>query len=361
MHLEEDAGKLVHQGADRIMGAESSLVDYNRTGTPLMEIVSEPDIRSPKEAAAFMQTLAALLQYIAVCDAKMEEGSLRCDANLSVREFGVKEFGVKTEIKNMNSFKAVEKALAAEEKRHTETVEEGGKIIQETRFFDETTNTTTGMRSKEYAHDYRYFPEPDLVPVAPGKKWIEEIKKTLGELPEARKNRFITNYQLTTNNSQLLISNKAIANFFEECAKLYNKPKIIANWILGDLSAYLNEDKKSIDQVDFTPTQLVEILELIDKGTISGKIAKNVLAQVLKTGKQVKDIIADSGMTQISNEDAVLNIIRGVLKNNPKPVEQYKAGKKTTIGFLVGQVMKATKGRANPGLANKLLKQELES
>jgi len=361
VHLEEDAGKLVHKGAERIMGAEESLVDFNRTGVPLMEIVSEPDIRSPREASIFMQSLANLLQYIGVCDAKMEEGSLRCDANISIRPMGSKEFGTKTEVKNMNSFKAVEKALAAEQKRHIEALEEGGSIVQETRFYDDVTDTTTGMRSKEYAHDYRYFPEPDLVPLEPGKAWIEEIHKTLEELPEARKKRFMEDYKLSNYDAGLLISSKAMANFFEETLKLYKNPKTIVNWMLGDLNAYLNENKKSIDAVDFSPPQLAEILELIDKGTISGKIGKSVLVQVLKTGKQIKDVIAESGMTQISDEAELKKIIQEVIKNNPKPVEEYKKGKKTSIGFLVGQVMKASKGRANPGLVNKLLKKELEA
>lgn len=366
VHLEEDAGKLVHKGADlpgrqagRIMGAEESLVDYNRTGVPLMEIVSEPDMRSPKEAAVFMETLANLLRYIGVTDAKMEEGSLRCDANLSIRPFGQKEFGTKTELKNMNSFKAVEKAMSYEEKRHAEVIEEGGKIVQETRFFDTETDTTKGMRSKEFAHDYRYFPEPDLVPVEPSKDWVEEIGNSLGELPEARKNRFIEKLKLPAHDAGVFISAKEMADFFEETLKLYNKPKIVANWMIGDLSAYLNDQKKRIDQVDFTPAQLAELLQLIDKGTISGKIAKTILLQVLKTGKSIKDIIAESGMTQISNEDELVKIVKDIIKNNPGPVEQYKAGKKTTIGFLVGQVMKASKGRANPGLANKLLTKEL--
>lgn len=361
VHLEEDAGKLVHKGAERIMGAEESLVDYNRTGVPLMEIVSEPDIRTPHEAAIFMETLANLLRYIEVTDAKMEEGSLRCDANLSIRPFGQEKLGTKSEVKNMNSFKAVEKALTAEEKRHTEVIDEGGKIIQETRFYDDEADTTVGMRSKEFAHDYRYFPEPDLVPVEPGKDWVEEIKQSLGELPEARKNRFIEKLKLPAHDAGVLISAKEMANFFEDTLKLYNKPKIVANWMIGDLSAYLNDQKKRIDQIDFTPAQLAELLQLIDKGTISGKIAKTVLLQVLKTGKSIKDIITESGMTQISNEDELVKIVKEVIKNNPGPAEQYKAGKKTTIGFLVGQVMKASKGRANPGLANKLLAKELGS
>ena len=361
VHLEEDAGKSIHQGAGRILGSASSLIDYNRTGTPLIEIVSEPDIRSPKEAAVFMQALANLLQYIGVCDAKMEEGSLRCDANLSVRERGSSEFGVRTELKNMNSFKAVEKALLFEEKRHTEVLADGGKISQETRFFDDTTNTTHGMRGKEEAHDYRYFPEPDLVPVAPDKKWVEAIRSALGELPEERKNRFIANHRLSSNDAFLLISQRATADFFEECVILLNKPKIIANWILGDLQAYLNARNLTIKQANFSPVQLVELIQLIDKGTISGKIAKTVLIKVLETGNSVKDVIAESGMTQMSDEGTLVKIVQSVLAANPKQVEQYKAGKTTIIAFLVGQVMKETKGRANPGLANKILKQELDT
>ncbi|MEE8637924.1 MAG: Asp-tRNA(Asn)/Glu-tRNA(Gln) amidotransferase subunit GatB, partial [Candidatus Margulisiibacteriota bacterium] len=339
VHLEEDAGKLVHKGAERIMGSEESLVDFNRTGVPLMEIVSEPDLRSPLEAKLFMESLQHLLQFIKVCDAKMEEGSLRCDANISIRPTGEKKFGTKTEVKNMNSFRGVLKALEAEEKRHIKAKESGEKIIQETRFFDDTTDTTTAMRSKEYAHDYRYFPEPDLVPIEPDPKWIEEIKKTIGELPEDKKHRFESEYGLSATDADLLISTPALAAFFEESIRLYKKPKIVANWIMGDLAAYLNENKKSIDQIDFTPAQLAEILHLIDKGTISGKIAKTVLVEVLKTGKSVQDIIKEKGLTQVSDEGELSKIIKEVIKNNPGPVEEYKKGKKTTIGFLVGQVM----------------------
>jgi len=362
VHLEEDAGKLVHKGAERILGAEESLVDFNRTGVPLMEIVSKPDIRSPKEATIFMQTLANLLQYIGVCDAKMEEGSLRCDANISIRPRGTVEFGTKTEVKNMNSFKAVEKALAAEEKRHIETLEQGGSIAQETRFYDDLTDTTTEMRSKEYAHDYRYFPEPDLIPVEPSKEWIEEIRKTIGELPEARKKRFIDEYEIPADTADILISNKSMANFFEDTTRI-NKiwSKAAANWLVGAVTGYVNENKIPFEKLDFTPPQLADILQEIDKGTISGKMAKDVLTKVLKTGKQVKDIISESGKTQISDEKELTKIIKDVIKNNPNPVEEYKKGKKTAVGFLVGQVMKATKGRANPGLVNKLLKQTLES
>ncbi|OGB89702.1 glutaminyl-tRNA synthase (glutamine-hydrolyzing) subunit B [candidate division WOR-1 bacterium RIFCSPHIGHO2_01_FULL_53_15] len=368
VHLEEDAGKLVHVGAalpgrqaGRIMGSEESLVDYNRTGTPLMEIVSEPDLRSPKEAAVYMQTLANLLQYIGVCDARMEEGSLRCDANISIRPVGSKEFGVKTEVKNMNSFKAVDKALLAEEKRHIEVVEEGGRIIQETRFFDDITETTTGMRGKEYAHDYRYFPEPDLVPLEPESEWVAEIRKSLGELPAARKERFVGDLGLQPEIAGLLVASKSTADFLEETVKLYPKATAIANWLVGDIAAFLNENKKSFSQLELTPAQLAEILKLIEDGTLSNKIAKTVLLEVLKTGKQVKDVIAESGLTQISNENELNKIIQEVIKNNPKQVEQFKAGKETVMMFLVGQVMKLSKGRANPALANQLLKKNLAS
>ena len=362
VHLEEDAGKLVHVGADlpgrqagRIMGAEESLVDYNRTGIPLMEIVSEPDIRSPREAAIYTETLANLLRYILVCDAKMEEGSLRCDANISIRPTGETKFGTKTEVKNINSFKAIEKALAAEEVRHIETTEEGGKIVQETRFFDDTTNTTTGMRSKEYAHDYRYFPEPDLAPIEPSPEWINDIKNSIGELPQLRKERFITEHQIAPSAAAILIADKALANFFEETVKLYPKPVAVANWLLGDVSAYLNEKKKKINEIGFTPSQLTEILVLIDQGTLSGKLGKEVIVKVLTTGRQVKDLIAESGMTQISDQGEIEKIVLEVIKNNPKPVEEYKNGKETAVTFLVGQVMKLSKGRANPKLATDLL------
>jgi len=355
VHLEEDAGKLTHQGAARIMGSEGSLVDYNRTGTPLMEIVSEPDIRTPQEAAAYMEKLASLLRYIEVCDAKMEEGSLRCDANISIMPAGSKEFGTRTELKNMNSFKAVEKAMKVEAERQEEIIEDGGKIIQETRVYDDTTGTTSSMRSKEEAHDYRYFPEPDLVPVEPSKEWIAEIKQSLGELPADRKARFISDHQLSSDIASLLISEKSMANFFEETVKLTNNPKAIANWLGGELTAYLKTQKKSIVEINFTPAQLAELLGLIDQGTISGTMAKATLVKVLETGKSVKDVVAESGMTQISDEGELVKVIEEVIKNNPKQVEQYKGGKTTVIAYFVGQVMKATKGRANPGLVNKLL------
>jgi len=359
VHLEEDAGKLVHKGAARIMGAGESLVDFNRTGVPLMEIVTEPDIRSPLEAKAFMETIQHLLQFIGVCDAKMEEGSIRCDANLSIRPEGELKFGVKTEVKNMNSFRAVLKALEAEEKRHKEVLSGGGKIIQETRFFDDVAETTIGMRSKEYAHDYRYFPEPDLVPVEPDIRWIEEIKKNIGELPEKKQERFEEELELSSSDAKFLISYPSLADYFENCIKLYPNPKIVANWLMGDFAAYLNANNITIDKIELAPAQFIEMLEAIDKGTISGKTAKTVLVEMLKTGKTVHDIIKEQGLTQISDENELRKIIEEVISINPKQTAEFKAGKDSVIMFFVGQVMKASKGRAKPDAVQKLIREAL--
>jgi aspartyl-tRNA(Asn)/glutamyl-tRNA(Gln) amidotransferase subunit B len=260
----------------------------------------------------------------------------------------------------MNSFKAVEKALSAEEKRHREVLEEGSQIIQETRFFDDLTNTTTGMRSKEYAHDYRYFPEPDLVPIEPPPEWIKSIKTALGELPEDRKNRLMEQFKLPAYEATLLTSQKVLANFFEECVKLYANAKVVANWLLGDLQAYLKANNLTIEKSGFAPAQLAELLALIDQGTISGKLAKTILVKVLETGKSVKDVIAESGLTQISDERELQKIIKEVITANPQQVEQFKAGKETVVMFFVGQVMKASKGRANPEMTKRLLLKELQ-
>ncbi len=359
VHLEEDAGKLVHKGAARIMGAVESLVDFNRTGVPLMEIVTEPDIRSPEEAKVFMEDLANLLKQLEVCDAKMEEGSLRCDANISIRPVGKKKFGVKTEVKNMNSFRAVLKALEAEEKRHIETIEEGGKIVQETRYFDDLTDTTTSMRGKEFAHDYRYFPEPDLVPIEPEKSWIEEIKKSIGELPGAKRIRYEKKFGLPPHDAGLLTSSKEMADFFEETLNLYDNAKVISNWLIGDISAYVNENKVSMLATKLSPSLLAGTLKTIEEGKISGKMAKEIIVEQLKTGKTIEQITKESGLTQISDEAELIKIINEVIASNEKSVADYKKGKHAAVGFLVGQVMKKTKGRANPGLVNKLLKEEL--
>lgn len=359
IHLEEDAGKLVHLGAARIMGAEASLVDYNRTGTPLMEIVSEPDLRSPKEAAVYTQTLANLLRYLEVCDAKMEEGSLRCDANLSLRPAGEKKLGTKSEIKNMNSYKAIEKALLAEEKRHAKVLDAGEKVVQETRFFDDITETTTGMRGKEFAHDYRYFPEPDLVPVEPDREWVERIRASIGELPWPRQLRFVNEFKIPAEIAAILLTDKPMADFLDATVKLFNKPAIIANWLVGDLNAYLNENKLKFTELKFTPAQLAELLQLIDAGTLNAKLAKTVLLETLKTEKALKAIIAEQGLTQISDSGEMEKIVSEVILNNPKQVGEYKSGKEAVLMFLVGQVMKASQGKANPEMANRLLKKAL--
>lgn len=362
LHLEEDAGKLVHVGAERIMGATGSLVDYNRTGTPLMEIVSEPDLRSPKEAAIYMQTLANLLRYIRVSDARLEEGSLRCDANISLRPAGEEKFGTKTEIKNINSFRAVEKALLFEEARHQEMLNEGEKIVQETRFFNEKTESTSGMRSKEDAHDYRYFPEPDLPSLEPEPAWIEEIRQTLGELPNQRRERFIAQFKLTKETAALLISDRLLADLFEATAALLpDQGQVIANWLTGEITAYLKEQNKMITEVNLTSERLAELVRLINNGQINNKIGKQLLPEILTSQKTVAEIVAAAGLTQISDQGELLKIAQEVVLNNPKQVEQYKSGKEVVMMFLVGQMMKATKGRANPQLARELIKQVLSS
>jgi len=360
VHLEEDAGKLVHKGAAGLKGSTGSLVDFNRTGVPLMEIVTEPDIRSPEEAKVFMQDLRNLLVYLGVCDGNMEEGSLRCDANVSLRPAGQKELGTKAEVKNMNSFKSVQKALEAEIKRQTDMLESGERIVQETRLFDDTIGMTTPMRSKEEAHDYRYFPEPDLVPVEPERKWVDEIAKTITELPGAKKSRLMKDHGLPELDASVLINDKELADFFEECLKLYKNAKNLSNWMIGDLTAYLKAKKIGIKDINITSAQFVEMLNLIDKGTISRNSAKGIMVGMLDKGKSVNDIVAESGATQISDEAELINLIADVIKNNPRSVTDYKGGKEPALFFLMGQVMKATKGRANPEALKTLLVKELK-
>jgi len=360
VHLEEDAGKLVHKGAAGLKGSTGSLVDFNRTGVPLMEIVTEPDFRSPEEAKVFMQDLRNLLVYLGVCDGNMEEGSLRCDANVSLRLAGKIELGTKTEVKNMNSFKSVHKALEAEIKRQTEMLESGKRIVQETRLFDDSTGTTTPMRSKEEAHDYRYFPEPDLVPIEPDRKWVDEIAKTITELPGAKKSRLMKDLGLPELDVNVLTDDKSLADFFEDCLKLYKNAKNLSNWIIGDLTAYLKAKKIGIIDINISPAQFVEMLNLIDKGTISRSSAKGILVGMLDKGKSVNDIVAESGATQISDEAELVKLITDVIKNHPKSVTDYKSGKEPALFHLIGQVMKATKGRANPEALKTLLVKELK-
>ncbi len=360
IHLEEDTGKLVHiGGAGRIAGADYSLVDFNRCGVPLMEIVTEPDIRSPEEARVFMRKLKSILEHLEVSDCNMEQGSLRCDANISIRPEGAKELGVKTEVKNMNSFKALQKALAYEMERQERTLTAGGTIEQETRHWDTEKNLTMSLRTKEHAHDYRYFTEPDLVSMELSSLLIEEIKATLPELPDARRVRLKREYKLPAHDAGVLISSKATGDFFEECMGTYNDAKKVCNWIMGELSMHLNAADLEIDECAVTPKHVVQLLKLMDEGTISGKIAKSVFEEMFETGKLPKIIVEEKGLTQISDEEDIAKIVDLVLGENPSVVDDYKAGKDKAMGFMVGQVMRLTKGRANPGLVNKLLRERL--
>ena len=359
LHLEEDVGKLVHAGA--FYEAESSLVDFNRSGVPLMEIVSEPDLRTPEEAVEYLKRLRAILVYLEVCDGNMEEGSLRCDANVSVRPKGSLGLGIKVEVKNMNSFKAVKLALEYEIKRQARVLEEGGRIVQETRLWDADKEITLPMRSKEYAHDYRYFPEPDLVPLEVPREWIQEIKRGLPELPEARKARFVKEYGIPDYDASVLTSSKALANYYEECVGLYGgDPKAASNWVMVELLGYLNKDGREIPESPISPKQLAELLNLMDQGVISGRIAKQVFEEMYRTGKAASEIVKEQGLIQISDEAALAQVVEQVLEQNPGPVADFKAGKEKSFTFLVGQVMKATKGKANPKLVNDLLRKKLQ-
>lgn len=361
VHIEEDTGKLIHMGeSGRIHGADYSLVDFNRAGTPLAEIVTEPDIRTPEEARVFLQKLKSILEHLGVSDCNMEEGSLRCDANISLRKIGAMELGTKAELKNMNSFKFLTKALECEIKRQKEILEDGGRVIQETRHYDAVHNVTSTLRSKEEAHDYRYFPEPDLVPLEPDRSWVENIRLNLPELPDARLGRFMDEYNLSHYDAGVLTSSKTVGDFFEECAKDYSNTKIIANWIMGDFSAKLNNANLEIDECAVTPRHLIDLFKLIDNGTISGKIAKSVFDEVFETGKLPRVVVEEKGLTQISNEEEIIKIIDMVLEENASIVEDIRQGKDKAFGFLVGQVMKLTKGRANPALVNQILKDKLK-
>ncbi len=354
IHMEEDAGKNIQEGAGNY-----SFVDLNRTGVPLMEIVSEPDIRSPKEAAEYMKKLRTILRYLGVCDGNMEQGSLRCDANVSIRPIGQKEYGTRAEVKNINSFKFVEKALEYEIKRQIRVIEEGGKIIQETRLWDSNKGITESMRSKEEAHDYRYFPDPDLVPITVEQKWIDEIRASLPELPDVKRGRFVSEFGLPEYDADLLTSEKAVAEWFEETVRSGGQPKAVSNWMMGDLMRLLNEENKTIEECPLKPSQLADMLKLIDKGTISGKIAKTVFDEMYKTGKDAEAIVKEKGLIQVSDEGAIEKAIDDVIAKSPKEVERFKAGDEKLLGFFVGQVMKAMKGKANPRMLNEILKKKL--
>ncbi|OGK79003.1 MAG: aspartyl/glutamyl-tRNA amidotransferase subunit B [Candidatus Rokubacteria bacterium GWC2_70_16] len=358
VHLEEDVGKLVHEGA--LETARSSTVDFNRAGVPLMEIVSKPDLRSPEEAAGYLRALRTILLYLGVCDGNMEEGSLRCDANISLRPAGSEEYGVKVEIKNMNSFRNVQHALEHEVRRQARALDEGERIVQETRLWDPERARTVSMRSKEYAHDYRYFPEPDLPPLQVGAGWVEAIRAGLPELPAARRQRFAAAYGLSAYDADLLTQGRALADYFEAAVREHPRPKAVANWALNELLRELPaDDDRAVAACPIPPRNLAGLLRLIDDGTISGKIAKDVFEKMYRTGQDAPSIIEREGLTQVADSGELSRIVDQVLAANPKVVEDWRSGKKAALGFLVGQVMKATQGRANPGLVNRLLGEKL--
>lgn len=354
VHIEEDAGKLLHEG-----WGDSSLVDYNRSGVPLIEIVTEPDMNSAAEAGAFLDKLKAILQYIEVSDCKMEEGSLRCDVNINAVSSDGSRATAITEMKNLNSFKAAIKAMEYEEKRHRDAIVHETATVHETRRWDEANNETVPMRSKEEAHDYRYFPEPDLVPIVLSGEYVEEIRKGLPELPDEKYRRFIAQYGLPEYDSMVLTSSKDLANYFEECAAIYKDAKAVSNWLMGDVLRVLNEKSLSPSDILFPPAYLAQLLEYIDEGTISTTIAKKVFDEMFATGKAPGVIIEEQGLVQISDENALLKVVKQVIEENEQSTADYKAGKKKAMGYLVGQAMKLTKGKANPQLLNKLLEEEL--
>lgn len=359
-HMEEDAGKLVHHGTS-ITDSDYSLVDYNRTGTPLLEIVSEPDMRSAKEAVAYMEKMRAILQYVGISDCRMEEGSLRCDANVSVRPVGQKELGTKTEIKNINSFKGVERAIEYEAMRQAELLEDGGKVVQETRTWDEKEGVTKSMRTKEEANDYRYFPEPDLVPFTVSDEYIENIRKSLPELPDARKERYMKEFGLSSEDAVFMTNDKATADYFEAAVDSGADPKACVNWLMGEFASQLSTDGIEIAKAPVSAENLAALLKLISKGTISGKIAKKVFATMWKEGGNPEEIVKAQGLVQISDTAELSKLVDEVVGKNPKAVEDFKAGKKKAVGALVGQIMKATKGKANPRVINELLNKKLQS
>jgi aspartyl-tRNA(Asn)/glutamyl-tRNA(Gln) amidotransferase subunit B len=352
IHLEEDAGKLNHENG-------YSLCDYNRQGTPLIEIVSEPDIRTANEAYAYLEKLKSIIQYTEVSDCKMEEGSLRCDANISIRPVGQEEFGTKTELKNLNSFNFVRKGIEYETKRQEEVVRAGGEIQQETRRYDEATNTTLLMRVKEGSEDYRYFPEPDLTDLYIDEEWKARIRAEIPELPDSRQKRYTEEWGLPAYDAAVLTVVKETADFFEATVAAGADPKQASNWIMGELSAYLNSEQKELAEVALTPEGLAGMIKLISDGTISSKIAKKVFKELVEKGGSAEKIVKDQGLVQISDEGALLKVIAEVLDTNPQSIDDFKSGKEKAIGFLVGQIMKATKGQANPPLVNKLLQQEI--
>ncbi|WP_139492185.1 Asp-tRNA(Asn)/Glu-tRNA(Gln) amidotransferase subunit GatB [Brevibacillus dissolubilis] len=356
LHLEEDAGKLTHSEF-----GGGTLIDYNRVGVPLVEIVSEADIRSAEEAKAYLEKLKSIIQYTGVSDVKMEQGSLRCDANVSIRPYGQEEFGTKTELKNMNSFRGVQTAIEYEVKRQEEVITGGGTIIQATMRWDEANRKTVVMRTKEEAHDYRYFPDPDLVRLQISDEWLEAVKASIPELPEARQARYVNEYGLSVYDAGVITMAKETADFFDAAVNTGADAKTVANWLTSDLFGYLNANNLELHEVKLTPEGLGEMVKLIEKGTISTKIAKTVFKEMLDTGDAPAKIVEEKGLVQISDVGEIKRIVEEVVAANPQSVEDYKAGKERAIGYLVGQVMKQTKGKANPGMVNELLVEVLGS
>ena len=357
IHMEEDAGKLIHGENSGRPG--KSYVDFNRTGVPLCEVVSEPDMRSAEEARAYLNELKSILEYTGVSDCNMEEGSLRCDANVSIRPVGQKEFGTRAELKNLNSFKFIQKAIEYEVDRQTKLLDQGDTVKQETRLYDADRNETFPMRSKEEAHDYRYFPDPDLVPIMIDEAWVEELRKTIPELPEQKRERFVKNYKIPEYDAGVLTSSKPLADYFEQCTALFPQPKTISNWMMGDLLRELKKDGRNIVDCPVSPSALVDLLKLIESGTISGNIAKGIFEEMYQTQKSAGSIVEEKGLKQITDSSAIEKIVAEVLQANPSQVGEFKGGKEKVLGFLVGQVMKASKGKANPAMVNKLLKKKM--
>jgi len=354
IHMEEDAGKSIHEGS-----ADYTLVDFNRAGVPLIEIVSKPDIRTPEEAVEYLKRLREILRYLGICDGNMEEGSFRCDANVSIRVRGEERLGTKTEVKNMNSFKYVQKALEYEIDRQIEVVERGEDVVHETRLWDPGRGVTVSMRSKEEAHDYRYFPEPDLVPLEIPAEWLQEIQKRLPELPEEKRERFVREYEIPEYDARVLTSSRALADFFESCVREYRRPKVISNWIMGDLLRELRLSGMEVEESPLKPYQLSKMIRMIDEGIISGKIAKTIFEEMYRTGRDPDVIVKEKGLVQITDESVIEGYIDRVIEENPKEVEAYRGGKDKLIGFFVGQVMKLSGGKANPTLVNELLRKKL--
>lgn len=361
LHMEEDAGKLVHAGSDRLSGSTHSLVDFNRTGVPLLEIVSEPDLRSGQEAAEYAQSLRQLVRYLGISDGNMQEGSLRCDVNISVRPVGQEQFGVKVEIKNMNSFSAIQRAIEYEIERQIEAIENGDRIYQETRLWEEGSQRTISMRSKEGSSDYRYFPEPDLPPLMVSNAQKLDWQAALPELPAVKRSRYEQEFGLSAYDARVITEDREVAEYFETAVKMGGNPKLVANWVTQDLAAYLNNAKLTITEIPFKPEALAELVQLIDKGTISGKIAKEILPELLEKGGSPQKMIESKGMTQLSDPQALAKVIEEILAANPKEVEKFRSGKGNMKGFFVGQVMKKTGGRADPKLTNQLIDEKLQA